>query len=364
MRQLLACLFLSTLFFTTHTKAAAAAGSQLHSTNSLIQQRIERLNLPLKTSGTDARFQNKLRDFLRSPRGTARILGRSQRYFPIINEVFCELDVPVELRYLSVIESALNPRAVSHRGAAGLWQLMPATARSLGLRVDGYVDERMDPEKSTRAAGTMLKQLHDDLGDWKLVAASYNAGPARVRSAIRRAGSPRDFRRVKRYLPRETRNYIGRYTAAAYIFNYHASYNISAPVQAPAAVATFPIFKGQSLTRIARITGTKYRTLRRMNPSLRGSYIPTNRGGFTLRLPVRGLDTLRSTIWGKSHLVYTDAFAERSGLVTSAQVQGFNPTTWLLGIPEVEAFTPGAVYHRIVADWSEAWVGESAFAAA
>ena len=154
------------------------------------------------------------------------MLGLSEYYFPIFDEIFDYYDIPNELKYMSVIESALNPRAVSRVGAVGLWQFMYGTGRMYGLTINSIVDERRDPIKSTHAAARFVKDLYKIYQDWVLVIAAYNCGPGNVNKAIRRAGSRTNYWDIYYFLPRETRGHVPAYIAATYAMNYYQEHNL------------------------------------------------------------------------------------------------------------------------------------------
>jgi len=150
----------------------------------------------------------------------SKMLGLAQYYFPIYERVFAETDLPQEIKYLSIIESALNPHAVSRVGATGPWQFMFATAKAFNLNIDNYVDERKDPYAATYAAAAYLKDAYNEFGDWQLAIASYNCGKGNVERAIQRSGLTKpDFWAVRKYLPQETRNYVPAYIAMTYVLN-------------------------------------------------------------------------------------------------------------------------------------------------
>ena len=217
----------------------------------------------------------------------SRMLGLSRVYFPMFEEHLDRMGMPLELKYLSVVESALNPHARSRVGATGLWQFMLGTAQMYGLRVDTYVDERKDPEKSTMAALRYLQNSYQEFGDWLLAIASYNCGPGNVRKAIRRAGGSGDFWAIMEYLPRETRGYVPAFIAATYAFNYAAEHNI------------FPIYPEFSLDNdtihLTRIDITlaelsdelrvDLNLLRAMNPELKLDRVPYQAQPYVLRVP-------------------------------------------------------------------------------
>ncbi|HHP7242084.1 MAG TPA: transglycosylase SLT domain-containing protein [Cyclobacteriaceae bacterium] len=175
-------------------------------------------------------FNDRVRSFIdyfviRNRAYTRGILKRKSYYFPIFEEILKKYDLPDELKYLSIIESGLNPNAISWASAAGLWQFIPSTGRLYGLDKDWYIDERMDPYKSTEAACKYLKSLYRSFGDWELALAAYNSGPGKVRRAIRRSGYKKSFWEIYWYLPRETRSYVPQFVAMIYVLNYADYHN-------------------------------------------------------------------------------------------------------------------------------------------
>ena len=169
-----------------------------------------------------------LRYLYHSPKQVAGLLQKEQYYMPVFQDILSQYDLPYELAYLPVIESALNPNARSHMGAVGLWQFMPATGKKYGLEINSLVDERRDPIKSTHAAAKFMNALYDVFKDWNLVIAAYNCGPGNVNKAIYRAGGKRDFWSIYPFLPKETRAYLPLYIAAVYSMNFAAYHGISA----------------------------------------------------------------------------------------------------------------------------------------
>ena len=169
-----------------------------------------------------------LRYLYHSPKQVAGLLQKEQYYMPVFQDILSQYDLPYELAYLPVIESALNPNARSHMGAVGLWQFMPATGKKYGLEINSLVDERRDPIKSTHAAAKFMNALYDVFKDWNLVIAAYNCGPGNVNKAIYRAGGKRDFWSIYPFLPKETRTYLPLYIAAVYSMNFAAYHGVSA----------------------------------------------------------------------------------------------------------------------------------------
>lgn len=307
MSKLLQCLCLA--FFTVmsiSTKANATL-SPLSSddTEADIRRRLASLRLPLTTPASDATLQRKLTDYLdKGANSTERMLGRANQYFPVFEHYLAKHNMPESLKYLAVAESMLVPRAVSGAHAAGLWQLMPVTARGMGLRVDGVVDERLDLYRSTEAAVLMLKELHDQFGDWHLALAAYNCGPGRVRRAIRSAGGHTYYPRVRPFLPRESQNYVAAYVAAAYTVNYYGDYGLTPETYLQEdEVTSINVYKHVRLRKLAKDCELDYKQLRKMNPSFVAGYIPRSGEGHRLRVPTAQKQTVRQYLWGKKNLV-------------------------------------------------------------
>ena len=216
-----------------------------------------------------------LRYVKRSPKQVARMMRMSEYYFPIFEEALCRYDLPYELEYLPIIESALNPVARSHVGAAGLWQFMPATAKLFGLEVNSLVDERMDPIRSTDAACRFLKSMYSIYHDWNLVIAAYNCGSGNVNKAIRRAEGKRDFWSIYPYLPRETRNYVPIFIAAAYAMNYGQEHGIcKAPIEKTLLTDTIRTTQRLHLQQVSENLRIEMGELRRLNPQYSKDILP------------------------------------------------------------------------------------------
>lgn len=214
------------------------------------------------------------------------ILGAANFYIPIMEEALLRYNVPVELKNLSIIESAFNPRARSRVGAVGLWQFMPRTAVRYGLQINSLVDERCDPIKASYAAARYLKDLYDIFGDWTLVIAAYNCGPNNINKAIHRSGGEKDFWRIYQYLPRETRGYVPAFIAANYIMNYYGEHNIQ-PMRAKITTTTDTLLIGKDVTmeQIAAVCNIDINEIKALNPQYQTTLIPGYRTKCTLRLP-------------------------------------------------------------------------------
>ena len=216
----------------------------------------------------------------------SEILGLSKYYMPIFEEILNRYDMPEELKAMAVIESALNPRAVSRAGAKGMWQFMYATAKMYDLHIDSFVDERLDPVKSAEAAAQYLKDSYEIFGDWNLAIASYNCGAGNVNRAIRRSGGKRAFWDIYPYLPRETRGYVPAFVGALYAMNYYKEHGIKpAAIEMPAHVDTFKINKMLHLRQVSDLTGAPLDELKNLNPQYSHEIIPGNDREYILRLP-------------------------------------------------------------------------------
>ena len=219
---------------------------------------------------------------------TSYLLGRARYYNPIFEEALRFYGLPLELKYLPVIESGLNPNATSRVGAAGLWQFMATTGKQYDLQIDSYIDERRDPEKSSYAAARMLSDLYKRFGDWTLALAAYNCGPGRVSSAITKAGGGADFWAVYQHLPKETRGYVPAFIAANYVMNYYADYNITPLSTAlPNRCDTVIVEKDVTLAKVANVLGMNVDDLKVLNPQYRQGFIKAfaTNGVAKLRLP-------------------------------------------------------------------------------
>ena len=226
------------------------------------------------------------------------IIGKSVIYFPLFEKLLKENNAPDALKYLAITESALKPRAISRVGAGGLWQFMPETGRHYGLNISTKVDDRFDPEKSTRAAIQYLKKYHAKYGDWALAIASYNSGPGRVRRAIKRSGS-KNFWRLKKFLPRETRSYVPGFIAAAYLMKYYDVHGIKPnyPSLDFQITESTTIHHRLPFHTIAKVTGVALDIIRDLNPAYLEDEIPAHydtRKGYNLVLPKRVMGAMRS----------------------------------------------------------------------
>ena len=222
------------------------------------------------------------------------MLGASNFYMPIFEEALEMYQLPLELKYLPIIESALNPKAVSRVGAAGLWQFMIGTGKQYGLQVNSLVDERRDPVKSSQAAARYLRDLYRIFGDWNLVIAAYNCGPENINKAIRRAQAAnkdsltnvKDYWHIYPYLPRETRGYVPAFIAANYMMTYYSQHNICPmTTRLPAKTDTVMVDRNIHLEQVAEVIGINIDLLRSLNPMYRRDVVPGASAPCPLRLP-------------------------------------------------------------------------------
>lgn len=222
----------------------------------------------------------------RMPSRMGRVMGLSTYYFPMFEEVLSKYGLPLELKYMAVVESMLNPVATSRAGAKGMWQFMYNTARSYGLEINSFVDERLDVEKSMDAAARYLRDAYKIFGDWSLAISSYNCGAGNVSKAIRRAGGSRDFWSIYPFLPRETRGYVPAFVAAMYAMTYYREYGIVPQnVGMPAQTDTFEIHRNLHFAQINAVVGVPVETIRTFNPQYIHEIIPGNNHSYTLKLP-------------------------------------------------------------------------------
>lgn len=219
-------------------------------------------------------------------------LGAGNFYIPIFEEALDYYGLPLELKYLPVIESALEPKAKSPAGAVGLWQFMLATGKRYDLKVNSLIDERQDPYKSSWAAARYLRDLYKIYRDWNLVIAAYNCGPTNVNKAIHRADGVRDYWAIYPYLPSETRGYVPAFIAANYIMNYYCEHNICPmKTKIPITTDTVTIMRDLHMQQVAELCNIDVEAIQALNPQYRTQLIPGSSGPMTLRLPTETLNT-------------------------------------------------------------------------
>ena len=218
---------------------------------------------------------------------TKLMLRRKDMYFPLFEKYMKQYNIPEELKYLSIIESGLLPKVVSRARAVGLWQFMSGTGRYFGLYSDWYMDDRMNPEKSTEAACRYLSQLHSIFGDWQLALAAYNSGPGTVRKAIRKSGYKKTFWEIYPFLPRETRAYVPQYIAITYVMNYADKHNFyETDKEELLAHDTLRVNKFLHFATFAKLTGTCVEDMQKLNPHVLRNAIPETGKTYVIKVPV------------------------------------------------------------------------------
>lgn len=264
------------------------------------------------------------------------MLGAANFYMPIFEEALDVYDIPQELKYLPIIESALNPSAVSRAGASGLWQFMIGTGKIYGLDSNSLIDERRDPIKSTWAAARYLRDLYAIYQDWNLVIAAYNCGPGNINKAIRRANGEKDYWAIYNFLPKETRGYVPAFIAANYIMTYYCDHNIC-PMETliPASTDTVQVNKDLHFEQISDICGINVEQIRSLNPQYKKDIVPGNTKLCTLRLPRNYISTFidsQDTIY--AHRA-TELFSKRRTVTVKNTVNNNRSSS------------SGAIYHKI-----------------
>lgn len=222
-------------------------------------------------------LENIIKSFLKNRKKSfGRLMAISEYYFPMFEEALAKQNIPLEIKYLAIVESALNPKAVSRMGATGLWQFMYHTGKQYNLKIDSYVDERSDPLKSSEAAANYMATMYGIFGDWDLVLASYNSGPGNVSKAIRRSGGQQNYWNIRKHLPKETQGYVPAFLATMYIYEYHKEHGIKADraLVQHFATDTILIKKQMSFKQISDLLDVPVAELQLLNPSYKMNVVP------------------------------------------------------------------------------------------
>ncbi len=282
-------------------------------------------------------FNETVRNYIilyseKMPTKMGHILGLCRYYMPIFEEVFNKYDMPLELKYMAVIESALNPVAVSRAGAKGMWQFMYKTARDYGLEINSYVDERLDPVASADAAARFLSDSYAIFGDWNLAISSYNCGAGNVNKAIRRSGGKRDFWSIYPYLPRETRGYVPAFVGAMYAIRYYKEHGlVPEVVPMPEHTDTFRVHKQLHFKQVNALAGVPMDDLHNLNPQYMHDIVPGASQEYILRIPYQ----------------YTNAYIEHEdSLYTYMADSLFKPAT-LKAIESGRAAGSGRITYKV-----------------
>jgi len=264
----------------------------------ILKQRLEELNekTPLDIVYNDV-VQAYINKFLKMGSWLGKIMGLAEYYFPLFEDKLSKYDIPIEIKYLAIIESALNPRAGSNRGAIGLWQFIYSTAKLYGLQIDSYVDERMDPLKSTEAACQYFERHYKIYNNWDLVLAAYNSGAGNVNKAIRRSGGYKNYWNIRRYLPQETQGYVPSFIAMTYLFEYAKEHHLK-PLRLDVSLYdtdTVWVKNKLSFTQVSHFTKISLPKIKFLNPQYKNDIIPRGKDKqYILRLPRENIENFVS----------------------------------------------------------------------
>lgn len=272
-------------------EACESSGENPYYSDEEIALRLRKMNTVIEMP-----FNNVVRQFIdrytnRMRRSVSTWLGSINFYTPIFEQALESYNVPLELKYLPIIESALNPKAVSRVGATGLWQFMLATGKQYGLRVNSLVDDRRDPIRASYAAAKYLRDLFRIFGDWTLAIAAYNCGPENVNKAIRRSGGAMDYWKIYPYLPSETRGYVPAFIAANYVMTYYCDHNICPMLTTlPEHTDTVVVNHNVSLSSISKFCDIDINMLRELNPQYRRDLVNGLNEPSTIRMPIAAIN--------------------------------------------------------------------------
>ena len=303
-------------------------------------------------------YNAEVRDFIRvyvriMSRRLDAMLSLSEYYFPMFEETLDRYGVPQELKYLTIVESALNPQATSRAGAAGLWQFIYSSGKLFDLEITSLVDERRDPFKSTDAAARLLKRLYGIYGDWQMAMAAYNCGSGGVNKAIARSGGKRTFWEIYPYLPRETRGYVPKYIAAAYIMNYYHEHGLTAGhYELPLHIDTIHLHQDVHLGVVSSITGIPIEQLHQLNPQYRTDVIPASSRSYALSLPANKA----------SHFIHNEDSiykASRDTIVKRGTISPSSATVVYHKVRKGETFNSIASHYGVSVANLKRWNGKS-----
>ncbi|MES2629234.1 MAG: LysM peptidoglycan-binding domain-containing protein [Bacteroidota bacterium] len=291
----------------------------------LFKQRLAKLNntTPFEFVYNDI-IKSYIRVYANGKRSTtSSILGLSQMYFPLFEEHLAKNDLPLELKYLAVVESALHAKAKSHASAVGLWQFIPSTGKLYGLKINSHLDERSDPIKATQAACKYLKSLYNIFGNWELALAAYNSGPGTVNRAIRLSGGKRTYWEIYDHLPKETRGYVPAFIAVNYIMTYYKEHGINpaSPDFRYCDFDTVTLYQNANLAHIANTINEPLEVLQFLNPSLKTNTIPASNSPYCLTLPRDKMDSYAANFskfrtFAKENLARVEVLEENDTKIT------------------------------------------------
>ncbi len=264
-----------------------------------IQSRLEAMDCIVKPRYTTS-VESYIKGYFGNDASKAKlVLGRTVTYFPIFEKYLAQYNMPDDLKYLAIVESALNPKAVSRVGATGLWQFMKETGASYGLKINSRIDERSCPTRSTIAALEYLSKAYQRFGSWELAIASYNCGAGNVRRAMKRAGGSSDYWKISRYLPRETRNFVPAFIGAAYMAKFHHLHGVTPEYSHLDLQLTDGelVYNEIPFETIAAVAGIPVEVVQQLNPAYKRGYVPANVNGHWVILPRRTIQALRDYIY-------------------------------------------------------------------
>lgn len=283
-----------------------------------VDERIKAMNTEMGFELNDRIFSFIQYFAVRNRDYTKMVLGRKDLFFPMFDSIMTKHEMPLEVKYLSIIESGLDPQIRSRVGAMGLWQFMPATARMYGMTYNGDIDDRMEPFKSTDSAAKYLKSLYRMFGDWEVAMAAYNCGPGNVRKAIRRSGGKTTFWEIYNYLPRETRGYVPQFQAMLYLLNHLEEHNFH-PEEPTYAIASEQVRLNRAfhLEKLAELTDLCVADLEVLNPSIKNRNVPSQNQTMSIRIPKARMSYLEENMaW------IADSLSNKpTNLIASASLQ-------------------------------------------
>ncbi|MBR6981621.1 MAG: lytic transglycosylase domain-containing protein [Prevotella sp.] len=282
-----------------------------------VQERLSRMPCTINMTYNPIVKQFIDRYVMRMRKTVSVMLGTSNFYMPIFEQALESYNVPLELKYLPVIESALNPKAVSRVGATGLWQFMLGTGKQYGLRVNSLVDDRKDPIRSSYAAAHFLRDLYRIFGDWTLAIAAYNCGPENVNKAIRRSGGSRDYWTIYPHLPAETRGYVPAFIAANYVMTYYCEHNICPMLtNLPEHTDTVVVSKNVSFSTLSKFCDIDINLLRELNPQYRRDLVNGLSEPSTIRMPISSINKF---VEAQDSIIAYDAQHQNSRSYTASE---------------------------------------------
>jgi len=309
-----------------------------------IKDRLENISSVIDLNYTDE-VGRRIREYTVNYRKAGElILGRVDLYFPLFEKEIHLRNLPDELKFVAVVESNLEPTAKSKSGALGLWQFIRSTGKEQGLKMNSYVDERKDPEKSTKAALEYLSKLYERFDDWTLAIAAYNCGPGNVRKAIRR-GNSKNYWDIRKHLPRETQKYVPRIIAAIYLMQYYHYHNLTPTSMDQDLIQTISISDGKkhNLHTLASDLDVEYSVLKYLNPQFKTKYIPENKGRYSLVIPRSKYETYLKQYDSISYALIVEKRKSRKLQVEEEKKEMVRKRI-VEALQEIEAVEPKSLY--------------------